>query len=348
LSLRPTNSSAEDPSLAGEAIAAGLAECPAVTRDCSYPPLSVPPSLRSPSGEPGQILLGGVAKKVSLYHGFWTEFLIDRELDWHVHIDLPSSTKRTLITHLGAAGCRITAKNLEDVYSEHMVLDSAELKGDDPATRYLGYRSADVSLPFRLEGSQHPAWDLGLIAARHPHRGMDFSKYSKLCKEGGYTYLQGAFVNDAYHGIQLEIHPLDAIAFAMDKDAKTLSTEFGERDWPSDQVRWRVAAFTNSTLHRVNRCLYLQKERVTKWFLALPGDAYRSGHTARVDVIPIPHRLWNGVRKVWYGSRGVKSVSRALTKDPRDGLTKLEVTVTMNAPDKLGGMWVCDFLIRTS
>ena len=130
----------------------GLGRCPVPTRDCSYPPLSVPPSLQGPSGEPGQILLGGVAKKVSLYHGFWTEFLIDRELDWHMHIQIPNSTKQTLIRHLRATGCNITAKNLEDVYSEHMVLDSPELMGDDPGNRLLGYRSADVSLAFRLSG----------------------------------------------------------------------------------------------------------------------------------------------------------------------------------------------------
>jgi hypothetical protein len=323
----------------------GLGRCPVATHDCLYPPLSVPPSLRGPSGEPGQILLGGTAKKISLYHGFWTEFLIDRELDWHVHIDVPNSTKQTMITHLRATGCNVTNKHLEDVYSEHMVLDSPELMGDDPATRLLGYRSADLSLPFRLGGSTHPAWDLGLIAARHQHRGQDFTKYSQLCNDRGYTYLQGAFVNDAYHGVLLEIHPLDSIAFAIDKGGRTIPVRYGDNAWPNNQVRWRVAVFTNSTLHRINKCSFLQKERTTTWYLALPTDAYRSGK--KVDVVPIPHRLWNGVRKAWYASRGVRSVGRTLAKDPTDGLMKLKITVTMNAPDKLGGMWVCDFLIHT-
>ena len=330
-----------------EASTVGLGACPVATSDCTYPPLSVPPNLRGPSGEPGQILLEGIAKKISLYHGFWTEFLIDRELDWHVHIDVPNSAKQTLITHLRATGCKVTDKNLEDVYSEHMVLDSPKEMGDDPGTRLLGFRSADVSLSLRLQGSEHPAWDLGLIAARHQHRGQDFSKYSQLYRDRGLVYLQGAFVNDAHHGITLEIHPLDSIAFAIGRDGKTLSTAFGQKDWPDNHVRWRVAVFTNSTLHRVNKCPDLKKERTTTWYLTLPGDAYRSGWTGKVNVVPIPHKLWNGVRKAWYGSRGVKSVSRALKKDLKDGLTKLEVTVTMNVPDKLSGIWVCDFLIQT-
>ena len=55
-----------------------------------------------------------------------------------------------------------------------------------------------------------------------------------------------------------------------------------------------------------------------------------------------------GVRKTCYGSRGVKSITSDLPKDPRDGLMKLRITVTMNTPDKLGGMLVRDYLIRTS
>jgi len=292
-------------------------------------------------------MLGGVARKVSLYHGFWTEFLIDRELDWHMHIQIPDSTKQTLTRHLKTGGCNITDKNLEDVYSEHMVLDSPELMGDDPGTRLLGYRSADVSLPFRLAGSVHPAWDLGIIAARHQHQGQDFSKYSRLCSDNGFVYLQGAFVNDAYHGLQLEIHPLDSIAFAIDQRGKTIPIRYGDSGWPTNHLRWRVAVFTNSTLHRVNKCSFLQKERKTTWYLPLPSDAYRNGAKKKVNVVPILHKLWNGVRKVWYESRGVSSIVSGLQKDPRDGLLKLQVTVTMETPDKLGGMFVRDFLIQT-
>ncbi len=103
------------------------------------------------------------------------------------------------------------------MYSELMVLDSARTFGDDPGTRNLGYRSADVSLPFGLQGSEHPVWDLGLLAARKAGTGVNFSKYSRLCEHHGYVYLQGAFVNDTYHGVLLEIHPLDSIAYAIDK-----------------------------------------------------------------------------------------------------------------------------------
>jgi hypothetical protein len=335
------------PSTGGHsALHSTLSACPTKTVACEYPPFTIPPSLQSPSGEKGQILLEGITRKISLYHGFWTEFDRDREFDWHVHIDLLPDAKQQLITHLRANGCNITEKNLEDVYSEHMVLDSPNLMGDDPGTRQLGFRSADVSLALRLGGSTHPAWDLGIIAARNQHKGMDFSRYSQLVADRACSYLQGAFVNDAFHDIELEIHPLDSIAFAMDKQGKTIPVRFGATGWPADHLRWRVAFFTNSTLHRVNKCPALQKARTTTWFLGLPGDAVtKTG--AKVNVIPIRHKLWNGVRKSWYESRGVKSIEHSLQKDPKDGLMKLKVTATMNPPDKLGGIFVRDFLIQT-
>lgn len=149
-----------------------LAECPLPSKDCEYPQFIIPPSLQGPSGEKGQILLEGVTKKISLYHGFWTEFLRDRELDWHVHLNLLPQTKQTLMNYLKANGCVLLEKRFDDVYSEHMVVDSPNLMGDDPGTRQLGFRSADVTLPLRLFGSPHPAWDLGLLAARNQHRGL--------------------------------------------------------------------------------------------------------------------------------------------------------------------------------
>ncbi|MGH7773677.1 MAG: hypothetical protein ACREQA_15740 [Candidatus Binatia bacterium] len=344
----------------GQLASDALCSCPRAIGGCEYPLLPIPPSLRGPSGEPGQILLDGKATKITLYHGFYTEFLQDRELDWHVHIVLPKSTKDTLIAHLRAAtGCNVTDKDLEDFSSEHMVLDSPNEFVDDQAPPRLGYRSADVSLPLRLRGSEHPAWDLGLIAARHSHEGKDFTKYSRLRTDSGYVYLQGAFVNDAYHGPKLEIHPLDSIAYALDAEekiipgkpyiAKTIPVKYGQEGWPNKSVRWRVAVFTNSNLHRINKCSYLQKERTTTWYLDLPSDAYsnQSGRAKKVNVVPIRHKLWNGVQRAWYESRGVKSIVRTLKKDPRDGRMKLKIIVTMKAPDKLGGMWVCDFLIQT-
>ena len=57
----------------------GLGKCPHYVGDCQYPVLSVPPSLRGPSGEPGQILLEGTAKKITLYHGFYTELSRSRD-----------------------------------------------------------------------------------------------------------------------------------------------------------------------------------------------------------------------------------------------------------------------------
>jgi hypothetical protein len=314
------------------------------TQGCLFPKLSVPPSLQGPSGEPGQILLGGIAKKISLYHGFYEEeIFIDRELDWHIHIDVPKWMKDTLIAHLRSKGCIITNKYLEDVYSELMVLDSPNRIGPD-----LGYRSGDVSLALRLRGSQHPAWDLGLIAAKHAgKKSRDFSKYSQLVADQGYVYLQGAFVNDIHHKFQLEIHPLDSIVFAMDRFGKTLSTVYGQNGWPNNFVRWRVAVFTNSTVHRINKCSYLKKERTTTWYLDLPSDYYKQSKTPRLKSL-IPHKLWNGVSKAYYNDRSVKSFTHNLETDPRDGRKKLKVSVTMKPPDALGGIFVRDYFLFTS
>ena len=158
-----------------------------------------------------------------------------------------------------------------------------------------------------------------MIAARNQQWGsQDFSKYSQLCTHKGFVYLQGAFVNDAYHDIQLDIHPLDSIAYAIDKYNKTISVNYGHRDWPSNFVRWRVAAFTNSTLHRINKCSYLQKERTTTWYLDLPSDYYNESKTPRLKSL-LPQKLWNGVSKVNYDHRGVKSFTHNLETDPRDG-----------------------------
>ena len=333
-----------------------LGECPKSKSGCEYPGLSIPASLQGSSGEPGQIMLDGPAKKITLYHGWFADWSIrDRELDWHVYIDVSSSTKQSLLSQLLGTGCNLTPDRLREVYCELMVLDHPKLthaliESETGWTREgeLGYRSADVSIPFRLEGSKHPAWDLSRIAAANQHHGQDFSKYSRLYKDQGYVYLQGPFVNDAYHDLRLEIHPLDSIAFAIDKQGKTIPMRQGEPGWPADEVQWRVGAFTNSTLHRVNKCPFLQKERTTTWYLTLPTDAYRSGVKKRISVIPIHHRLWNGIKRAWYESRGVSSISSALEKDPKDGLLKLKVSVTMKAPDAFGGMFVRDFLIRTS
>src|SRR5205814_8486874 len=52
--------------------------------------------------------------------------------------------------------------------------------------------------------------------------------------------------------------------------------------WPGRLVTWRVAAFTNSTFHRINNADYLKKERTTTWYLPLLGEADRPGRIVTV------------------------------------------------------------------
>lgn len=243
-----------------------------------YPLLPIPPAFRSPSGEEGQILLDGICMRISLFHG-----RVDDEADWHVYIDPDPSVWQTLGPFLRERGVEVANNDLGVLYCELMVVD----RHRNPLFDEF-FDSADVTLPFRLSkaGSEHPAWDLGLFASDNQGKDHDFSKHSQLVKDGGRVYLQGPFVNDAGHDTRVEMHPLDSIAFAMDKAGKTIAARPGQAGWPERYVKWRVAAFANSSFHRINNEAYLKKERTTTWFLDLPGAA--NGTPGPGPIIPTP------------------------------------------------------------
>lgn len=292
-----------------------------------YALLPVPPDYAGPSGELGQILLNGIATRISVFHGE-----SDDEADWHVHIR-PDPEHWPM-----------------EMYCEIMVLDdfSTPFIGDDQ------FFSADFTLPFRLSrsGSAHPAWDLGREAIRVQGSTLDCSEFSRLVRDGGRVYLQGAFVNDEAHDTRVEIHPLDSMAFAMDAGGRSLSARPGEAGWPTDAVRWRVAAFANSALHRINRESFVARPRRTTWYLAppalpAPDPLHPVVNVMQLDVVEEPRRLWEGNLQKLYDSRGLDAFPPAqFAEDPRDGHWKLKVEIRMKKPGNHGGIVVRDFLVR--
>jgi hypothetical protein len=294
-----------------------------------YPLLPIPEKYRSPSGEPGQILLEGRAFKVGAYHGE-----TDDEADWHVHLDLPSETQTDLIAATGVP-LGVTEQGF---WCEIMVNDdwSKPTFGDDK------FFSADVSRAFRLTkpGSKRTAWDLMLQAIDHQRHEQDFSAFSTLID--GNVWLQGPFVKDAAHGFS-EIHPLDSIAFAIDKAGKTVTARPGEPDWPRGSIRWRVAWFANSHFHRINNEPFLHKVRTTTWMLPLPlGNPIGGVDVAetKVELLDVP----TGTR---YVSRGVAQEPTWDLVSTRPGRppSMLRVSAIMKEPDKFGGLAVRDYQI---
>jgi hypothetical protein len=318
------------------------------TSSGEYPELPVPPAYRGPSGEPGQILLDGIAMRVSVFHG-----RVDDELDWHVYIDPDPSVWQTMAPFLRSNGVKIRNHDLAHFYCEFMVLDKFQTPflGDDK------FFSADVTEALRLSkhGSQHAAWDFGLMAMDDQTKGHDVSDSSRLVRDGGRVYLQGAFVNDADHEtdshVQVEIHPLDSIAFAMTESGTTISARWGQSDWPSRFVRWRVAVVANSDLHRINRLDYMKRDRATTWWLDFPGAALAEDEIGpqavrTFTVVEEAVMLWDGDKKELYDSYGVKSRGWDVVFDPSVGRGRLKVDVTMRNPDDFGGIIIRDYVIR--
>jgi hypothetical protein len=299
-------------------------------------------------------MLDGIVTRVTLFHG-----KKKNEADWHVYIALAPDTSLRLADFLSARGTSVKATDLSIMYCELMVLDLHK----DPWVGFNEFYSADVTLPLNLYeiNVEHPAWEFGYHAVEDKG-SHEFSKNSRLI--GGRAYLQGAFVNDSAHGVRVEIHPLDSIAFAMDQSGTTLWAKQPSQCWPASYVKWRVAVFTNSNFHRINKESYLKKERTTTWYLELPNNAYETSTGLIRPIVdeqpglPGPYvihveeqrqRLWDGARKIWYSGRGWSTFpSWELAVDPRDGRKKLKVTSTMKIPDNFGGIAVCDYVISVT
>jgi len=329
----------------------------AVSPDGGYPPLPAPPEFRGPSGEPGQILLQGRATKSSVFHGG-----SDDELDWHVYMRLSPTVRKRLLTHLlrhgaGAKKAHLLAPgvyaplkevDLEQAYCEFMVVDGYKNETFDER-----WYSADVTRVLMLPRT---AWSYSAKAAsdQNVSGSTAHANDSRLVKDGVMVYQQGAFVNDAEHGFKVEIHPLDSIAYALNSAGTPLTYDTTESRWPVDQVTWRVAAFTNSTWHRIDGADYLKKKRTTTWWLPLPQNAYKRGYRVNLAVSTpgftnrsrVEHTSLSSRRPTpqSYSDYRVESVNYDVGPDPREGgRQKLRVTVVMRSPDHWGGMFFMEF-----
>jgi hypothetical protein len=327
-----------------------------------YTPLPMPPALRAPSGEPGQILLQGTASEIELFHGG-----TDDELDWHIYIRIDERVRKQIFDHLTQHVQRATRpppdnmpkpwhalreQDLDTVYCEWMVLD-----GYDNSTWDEKFYSADVSRVLALAGK---AWDYSAHVANQQNlkgASIELTDKSELCKRNARVWLQGAFVNDAGHWFRVEIHPLDSLAYALDSSGTPVSGTPGDAaKWPDSEITWRVAAFTNSSFHRINKADFLRKERTVVWYLPLPDHARLPGYRVSVTASfpAFRNEAWGraGLDKLrptaddQYKDYGIRSNSYRIEIDPQDGLRKLRVTIVLrSATDEWGAMFLGEYRV---
>ena len=242
--------------------------------DCVFQKMPVPAQFRAPSGEEAQILLDGIAERVSLFMGSR-----DDELDWHVYPRLDEATKAAL-REVGP---------LEDnkLWCEWMASDHSH---DETLGRQWWSSDMDNVLLLRQLPNQRGAtasehWSLEEDDAQGDSSTTvaeidDDQTRSNSGIIGGRVYLQGPFVRDRgsigpFQGNHdhLEIHPLDSIAYARQTDGTVIAARPTETSWPDRSVQWRVAALANSAKHKINGCGFLKQDRTTVWYLALPNHA---------------------------------------------------------------------------
>jgi len=323
----------------------------------SYLKQPVPPEYRSPSREEAQILIDGIARRVSLFMG-----ASDWELDWHIYPVLADSV-RTRLEQIG----RLRGDTL---FCEWMVVNrwEDELFGRQWWSNDMdGVLSLRWPLPNPRSGAETASDHWSLV--EDSHQGDESETVADMddpltrgnsAIAGGRVYLQGAFVNDLptdddEHN-HLEIHPLDSVAYAKEADGQVLSARPTEPDWPDTTVVWRVGVVTNAGFHRINSCSFVRKERRTVWYLALPALAGLP--TMGVSVTQTEPGFWHSPSNTRFSSRRVKNVTvtpppdglardyTAFPVDPSDGRHKLRVDVTMETPDDWGGLFLRDFAIR--
>jgi hypothetical protein len=341
--------------------------------DCVFQKMPVPTRFRSPSGEEAQILLDGIAERVSLFMGS-----SDDELDWHIYPRLDEATKAAL-REVGP---------LEDdkLWCEWMASDHSH---DETLGRQWWSSDMDNVLMLRQLPDQR-----GATASEHwslvedDDQGGSSTTVAQIDDAqtrrnagiiGGRVYLQGAFVRDRgsigpFQGNHnhLEIHPLDSIAYARQADGAVIAARPTDAAWPDTSVRWRVAVLANSAEHKINGCGFLKQDRTTVWYLALPNHAGLPGAFITVTeeqpgfwhpVVGHPHQITGPftfrhaapTRRVAH--RGVQGANiqpapdgsrygiGEFPVDPVDGRHKLRVSVTMNEPDDIGGYWLRDYRI---
>ena len=321
-----------------------------------YRVLPIPPNMRGPSGEGSQIQVDGVVSRVSLFHG-----RADEELDWHVYITMDSSAASQIEQHLRANGQSVAGEDESRIYFELMLVDDWHRRAVTwppwQASFQRRYDTADLTRPLRLvkAGSSHAAFEIAEPIANEPGKNVTISDNSLLFQHRGRVYMQGLFVRDVGHSPgNLEIHPPDSIAYAIDEDGRTLSATNRDDGWPARTVRWRVAWFANSAHHRVSGETPLKQERTTTWFLPLPGRVGDSPfppapptNLQSFEITTTPLQLWDHKTDTFYDSRGVRTIEEAqIAVDPRDNRRKLRVSATMAVAGNRGGIIVRDYLVR--
>ncbi len=323
-----------------------------------YPLVSIPPELKSPSGEHGQILVSGMIHDISVLHGRAVG-----ELDWICTLTVPDSVKISIANQFK----NTTAEYNEDIkkrknyvvplfqgylipkeynldvsklsiYSKIMVIDSLQKK-------LLGtkFYSSDLTKAFRLE---LPTYDLSQKAMNNPGKEIKFGNLSTLVNKKAFTYLQGAFVNDAARGIRIEIHPLDGLAYALDENGLPIKNAFDPNSWPKDSITWMIGGFTNSKAHRINNEAYLTKERTTTWLLDLPIHAGENPYYDSKDSLSTKFNfeyrinkveLLHGITRKSYTERGLRMITDEIIRSPDTNRLQLRLNVRMAPPDMYGG-----------
>lgn len=336
-----------------------------------YHKVPVPPELRSPSMEEGQILIDGIAREIALFMG-----RSDWELDWHIFPTLDQDVHDRLL--------QSGELSHDTLFCEFMVIDDSH---DETLGRTWYSSDMDAVLMLATPPADNP--DEWVTASEYWSARADDSQGSNVEVAAldsatranshllaGRVYLQGVFVNDEDH---LEIHPLDSIAYAREfADSQTLlQARAGDGAWPDSTLTWRVAAVTNAGGHRINNCDFLARARTTTWYLDLPGRARAADAVVTVVEDPTPRFRYPATQHHhlfppqlpetrWISERGVSRVTvqpppdgrpRPTREYPRDPLDpqqwpKLKVTVTMDQPSdcegppwQCGGFWLRDYTV---
>jgi hypothetical protein len=311
----------------------------------SYPPLVFPPEMRGPHREPGQILLSGTVSELELIHGLSSD-----ELDWHIYITLDPGVRNRLEGHL--ATHYGDPPTLDRVYSELTVLDLYSKGG------YDRFYSADLTTILGLSPS---AWEWSAETSKWHGQKIPVSG-STL--HNAWIWLQGAFVCDLNHGFQVEIHPLDSLAYALDEHGP-IKVPPSHAAWPRRELTWRVAAFSNSSLHRINKADYLKRPRTSTWYLPLPTNVTLPVQQQVTVTARFPgfanksyqdHEVAGGGRyprptSEHYQDYGVQvQPTHEVVKDPRapEDPPRLRVSLAMAEPDEWGGMFLAEYKVRVS
>src|SRR3712207_1396072 len=160
--------------------------------DCKYSKVRVPANFRGPAGEEAQILVDGIARRISLFMG-----KKDWELDWHIYLDLPDQVEDRLrrVGHLHRDGlfCEwMIVNRWEDEllgrqwWSDDM--DQVLLLAQLPESMRRGGQT--ISEDWSLIEDESQGGSATTVAQRDDPATR---RNSALVEHGARVYLQGAF-----------------------------------------------------------------------------------------------------------------------------------------------------------